>query len=159
MADKKTCSCCPQGEKTREAKCPVCGTLCPAVSRVTVAAILQNTVELPENAAFNICAAPDCKVSYFSAGKYWTLEDASVPFDFKTGASTRYACYCNGLTYEETAKIEAETGDTDWGRVVKAAKGAIRPCKCAEKNPLGVCCSSNSFVRAVKEAKNRRKAK
>jgi len=157
MAENKKCACCA-GQTGAGARCPVCGGLSPAVEAGTVRSLLKKTVKLPRGAAFNICAAPDCEVSYFTAGKYWTVKHTTVPFDFKTGASIRYACYCNKLTYEETAKAVAGGAAAAWSDVVKAVKGKLNKCQCAEKNPFGVCCTSNSFGRAAKAATNRRKS-
>ena len=157
MEKSRPCSCCAHGE-AEKTKCPVCGVLSPAVGAHTVRALLKKDAGVPAKGPFNICINPVCEVGYFTDGRTWPHKDAVVPFDFKAGVPVRYACYCNELTYEEAAKTVAKIGDADWAGVVKAVKGKVLQCKCAEKNPFGVCCSSNSFKSAVTEAKNGRKS-
>jgi len=154
MTGKFTCSCCSHAktEPTKK-KCPVCGGLSPAVGAATVRAILKKEVKVRPNGDFSICVNPACSVSYFIADKNWTLKDVSVSFDFKHGAVPRYACYCNNLTYAEVAATVQKSGLTTWAEVVKEVKGRIKPSKCAEKNPFGICCSANSFISALKEVR------
>ncbi len=151
MTGQKTCSCCGPSAAVKTS-CPACGTLSPEVERATVMAILKKTVKLPADGVFSVCVNPACGVAYFSGGRTWAVKDAAVPLDFKKGAKVRYACYCNKLTYEEVTQVYKRTGAVNWAEVVKAAKGAVKPSKCAEKNPFGKCCHGNSFKNALEEA-------
>lgn len=159
MEKTQPCSCCvgPAGIK---AACPACGTPSPAVERPTVRAILKKSVKLPAGETFSVCVNPACDTVYFSGNRAWAVKDAAVPLDFKAGAQLRYACYCNKLTYAEVAQVYKRTGAVKWAEVVKAAKGVVKPSKCAEKNPFGKCCWLNSYDKAIKAAQSgkRRKA-
>lgn len=151
MSERNTCSCFSAAQ-AQKLKCPACGGLSAAVPAATARAILKRTVKLPAAGIFSLCVNPACRVYYFAGAKTWTRNDVTVPFDFKSGALPRYACYCNKLTYKQVAEVFGVSGAVKWAEVVKAAKGAVKPRRCAEKNPHGTCCWLNSYDRAIKEA-------
>ncbi|GAB4032130.1 MAG: hypothetical protein Fur0012_10250 [Elusimicrobiota bacterium] len=155
-----TASCCSSGcccgkkdEFSEKAvKCPICGKKGVSVKFDTVESIIKKNKKVTLKESFYLCENSDCDVLYFSDNSIFDVENSEVDIDFKKGAKTRYACYCNKLTYEEVKEIVKKHKKTDWTFIVKEAKGKIVKSDCIHKNPYGVCCASNSFKKAVEKA-------
>ncbi|MBP7796599.1 MAG: hypothetical protein KA059_07490 [Elusimicrobiales bacterium] len=152
-SNKCSCSCCgSDNKKTKKKKCPLCGKLSENVPERTAIKLIKKISKPVEDVHYWLCTNPDCDVSYFTGTKAYKLNDIKTPLDFKTKTKKRYACYCGKITYEEAIKAMKETGSTSWSVIAKKVLGKLPKCNCAEKNPYGSCCSSNSFLRAVKES-------
>lgn len=145
-------SCC-SNEGKEEKNCPVCGGKALSVLPITAKSLIKKSRKISLKENFYICLNPDCKISYFTDSKTYKTSDTVVPIDFKSDSKIKYACYCNKLTYEEVAFAVKNKKAKNWAEVVKVVKGKINPSKCIEKNPFGSCCTSNSFKRAMDEAR------
>lgn len=156
-ADAELCcssGCCCGGEDVydKESKrCPLCSKKGASVKLETVKSIIKKNKKVSMKENFYLCENPDCDAVYFSDRSVFYKKDLKIDIDFKKDAETKYACYCNKLTYDEVKKIVKKYKKTDWAFVVKMAKGKINKCDCLHKNPYGSCCTSNSFKKAVEE--------
>lgn len=154
--NKESCcssGCCGGGIRPEEKaqRCPVCGKKGVSVKLETVKSIIKKSKKVPLREKFYICENSKCDVVYFSDNKVFYTKDSIKDIDFKNNAKIRYACYCNKLTYEEVKEIAKKYKKTDWAFIVKEAKGKIVKSDCIHKNPYGICCTSNSFQKAIEE--------
>lgn len=152
MAEHK-CTCCSNSTpKTVIPPCPNCKNKGVAVGHVTIASLVIPSIRknLTKNDYF-LCTDPDCETAYYchDHNEVLSLAAIRIPLHYKKSAKIKYACYCNELTFPEAISTAKKTGFDDWGKVVKAAKGKLRPCACEKKNPFGKCCSGNSFAEAM----------
>lgn len=151
-------SCCSSGccshklSKVKKQKCPACSEKGLSVKLETVKSMIKKNKKVPLKEDFYICENPDCDILYFSGESAFYKKDSIIEADFKKGTKTKYACYCNKLTYEEVEKALKKNKRTDWAFIVKEAKGKMAKCDCLHKNPYGKCCTSNSFKKAVEKA-------
>ena len=132
--------------------CPVCGEASvDLVAGDTVRKLLKPGLPAAGDKYF-LCSAPGCDVVYFNkAGLVYKQADVSVPVFFKTGAEPVYACYCAGVTRAQVIAAANKTKSTRWANVIKEIKGSVPKCRCAETNPLGLCCSDNAYAAAIAE--------
>ncbi len=146
--------CCSDKElfNKKSRRCPVCGKKGIFVNSETVKDIIKENKEFSLSEKFYLCKNPDCEVLYFSQNNIFYRKDSTKDIDFKKGTKTKYACYCNNLTYDEVNEIVERYKKTDWAFIVKTAKGRIAKSDCLHKNPYGRCCVLNSFKKAVDEA-------
>lgn len=135
-----------------ELKCPVCGKKGVSVKSETVKSIIKKNKKVSLNENFYLCENANCNVLYFSNNDIFYTKDSNIDIDFKKSSKTKYACYCNKLSYNEVREIVKKYIKYDWAFVVKTAKGKIAKSDCLHKNPYGSCCISNSFKKAVKES-------
>jgi len=131
--------------------CPVCGKAGGVVSGDTVRKLIKPGLPASGDKYF-ICVNAACEAVYFSEAELvYKQADVSVPVYFKTGALPVYACYCAGVTKAQVLHAVKKTGATRWAAIIKEINGSVPKCNCAEKNPLGKCCSENAYAAAIAE--------
>lgn len=151
---RKTCACgnpaCgkPAGHSQ---PCPLCGEASvDLVAGDTVRKMLKPGLPAAGDKYF-LCSEPGCEAVYFSDKLVYKQADVTVPVFFKTGAEPVYACYCAGVTKAEVIAAADKLRATRWAAVIREIKGSVPKCRCAETNPLGVCCSDNAYAAAIAE--------
>jgi hypothetical protein len=155
--EQKICACgdpaCGKAKHDETLPCPVCGEASvDLVAGDTVRKLLRPGLPAAGD-KYYVCSNPACDAVYFSkAGLIYKQADVTVPVFFKTGAEPVYACYCAGVTRAQVLDAVKKTGATRWSAIIKEITGAVPKCKCAEKNPLGKCCSENAYVAAIAES-------
>lgn len=154
MTEKK-CACGDSacGKKHAESlPCPLCAEVSvDLVAGDTVRKMLKPGLPAAGGKYF-LCSNSGCDAVYFDPkGQVYKQAEVSVPVFFKTGASPVYACYCAAVTKEQVIAAANKTRSTRWSAVIKEIKGSVPKCRCAETNPLGVCCSDNAFAAAIAE--------
>ena len=153
---QKICACgdpaCGKPKGGHSLPCPVCGEASvDIVPGDTVRKLIKPGLPAAGDKYF-ICSNPDCDAVYFSRESLvYKQADVSVPVFFKAGAEPVYACYCAGVTKAQVIAAADKTRSTRWAAVIKEITGSVPKCKCAEKNPLGVCCSDNAYAAAIAE--------
>lgn len=152
---QKNCACGDPGCGKKHAEslpCPVCGEVSvDLVPGDTVRKLLKPGLPAAGDKYF-LCSSPGCDIVYFDkAGLVYKQADVSVPVFFKTGAEPVYACYCAGVTKAQAIAAADKLRSTRWAKVIKEIKGSVPKCRCAETNPLGLCCSDNAFAAAMAE--------
>lgn len=136
-----------------QAECPVSKSLSRKVQRRTLEHLLkpEKSGEI-QNVQYYYCAAPDCKIVYFSneTVPYFTIDDVSVKVSSKDKGDDVNVCYCfnwnRARIKEELASTGKSTASLQIAKEVKAGN-----CACDIKNPKGECCLGdvNSFVKSL----------
>lgn len=148
--------CCLVTEKTpapAQAECPISKTSSRKVQRKTLEHLLtsEKVAEI-KNVQYYYCAAPNCKVVYFSNENvpHFTVEDVRVKVFVKDKGNDVNVCYCfdwtRGRIKEQIAQTGKSIASLEIAKEVKAGK-----CACDIKNPKGECCLGdvNAFVKQV----------
>lgn len=153
---QKTCACgnpaCGKPKGEHSLPCPVCGEASvDLVAGDTVRKLLKPGLPAAGDKYF-ICSNPGCDAVYFNRENLvYKQADVSVPVFFKTEAEPVYACYCAAVTKAQVIAAADKIRSTRWANVIKEIKGSVPKCRCAETNPLGVCCSDNAYAAAIAE--------
>jgi len=153
---QKKCACgdpaCGKTNHEESLPCPVCGEASiDLVPGDTVRKLIKPGLPAAADKYF-LCSNAACEVVYFRENAVYKQPDVTVPVFFKTGAEPVYACYCAGVTKAQVLDAIKKTGATRWSAIIKEITGAVPKCRCAEKNPLGVCCSENAYAAALAES-------
>lgn len=148
--------CCLVTEKTpapAKAECSISKTSSRKVQRKTLEHLLkpEKAAEM-KNVQYYYCAAPDCKVVYFSNENipHFTIEDVRVKVFAKDKGNDVNVCYCfewtRGRIRDELNQTGKSTASLQIAKEVKAGR-----CACDIKNPKGECCLGdiNTFVKQV----------
>lgn len=136
------CNCtCSTNNNSKRLECPVCRTVGQSIPFETVKSLVKHPTLSPsmKDTDFFICLALDCEVVYFSHDVVFRQEDVAVPVAFKTRASPKFVCYCNGITEEEISRAVVGGGAKTIGDIARVT-GAMKNGTCLTNNPKGVCC-------------------
>lgn len=149
---QENCCCKPKLKKaiSENRTCPDCGELSKQVSLKTVKSLSK--IKTSDN-HFDVCENADCNIVYFGKNQTVSLNQLKISVHFKNDSKTKYACYCNKITFHQAQKAASKIQSNNWMDIVKEVKGKISKCDCLNKNPLGECCTKNSFKKALKSKK------
>lgn len=143
---KKSGKCCDFGESQElihtEGHCPLCNNEGKEVSDITVEHLVkdefQSSVGLED---YRICLKENCDIVYYctESDTYFLKDQVRVPIWFKKDADPKFACYCSEVTEEQVKEAVNQKG-AKTVKEVNEITGAMKNCRCIEKNPFGLCC-------------------
>lgn len=120
--------------------CPKCGNPGIEIEKITLENIINENKKnkILTKQQYYICSSPKCKISYFSDGVFFLINDIKTPIWYKDSRLEVPICYCSNLTRGEIFQA-VKKGCKTIDEIQKYTNKNITG-NCNKMNPLGKCC-------------------
>lgn len=138
----------------KKLECPLCKGRAQPVGSITVKNLVKSEYrDRVEDENYGICLEENCDLVYFNENSNFSRNDLNIDVWYKKDAYPKYICYCSRVTEDQIVDAVVSGGAKTFKEVVEIT-GAMKNCRCEEKNPLGKCCSTH-IIKVMKLALNK----